>query len=183
VALFFKNYFHKIHKSGYVKYMETLSLDSIDLELLAALQQDATPTNQQLAALLGISPPTCLRRVRRLREAGLIARQVAILDPEVLAAALGHGLHAVGEVLLDRQTAEAQDAFEARAVAEPCVAQCWRMASGADFVLVLQVRDMPHYLQLAARLFTQDANVRNVKLHFATRRAKIETKLPLAQAQ
>ena len=118
-----------------------------------------------------------------MREARLIARQVAILDPEVLAAALGHGLHAIGEVLLDRQTAEAQDAFEARAVAEPCVAQCWRMASGADFVLVLQVRDMPHYLQLAARLFTQDANVRNVKLHFATRRAKFETKLPLAQAQ
>ena len=85
--------------------------------------------------------------------------------------------------LLDRQTAEAQDAFEARAVAEPCVAQCWRMASGADFVLVLQVRDMPHYLQLAARLFTQAAKVRNVNLHFATRRAKFETKLPLAQAQ
>ena len=80
--------------------METLSLDSIDLELLAALQQDATPTNQQLAALLGISPPTCLRRVRRLREAGLIARQVAILDPEVLAAALGHGLH--GNQLIQR---------------------------------------------------------------------------------
>ena len=59
------------------------SLDSIDLKLLTALQQDATPTNQQLAAQLGISPPTCLRRVRRLREAGLIACQVAILQPEV----------------------------------------------------------------------------------------------------
>lgn len=166
-----------------MKFMENLLLDKVDKKLLAALQEDATPTNQQLAAQLGISPPTCLRRVRRLWEAGLIARQVAILQPEVLAAALGHGLHAIGEVLLDRQTAEAQDAFEARAVAEPCVAQCWRMASGPDFVLVLQVRDMPHYLELAARLFTQDANVRNVKLHFATRRAKFETKLPLAQAQ
>ncbi len=163
--------------------MEFFDLDGTDIALLDRLQADATPTNQELAAAVGISPPTCLRRVRRLRESGLIAAQVALLQPDVLANALGHGLHAIGEVLLDRQTAEAQDAFELRAVAEPCVAQCWRMASGADFVLVLQVRDMPHYLELAARLFTQDANVRNVKIHFATRRAKFDTKLPLGQAQ
>ena len=162
--------------------MEFISLDSIDISLLQRLQDDASPTNQELAAAVGISPPTCLRRVRRMREAGLIARQVALLQPDILARALGHGLHAIAEVLLDRQSAEAQDAFEARAVAEPCVAQCWRMASGADFVLVLQVHDMPHYLTLAARLFTQDANVRNVKLHFATKCAKFETKLPLEQA-
>lgn len=163
--------------------MESIFLDPTDIALLQRLQDDASPTNQELAAAVGISPPTCLRRVRRMRELGLIERQVALLQPDVLATALGHGLHAIAEILLDRQTTEAQDAFEARAVAEPCVAQCWRMASGADFMLVLQVRDMPHYLELAARLFTQDANVRNVKLHFATRRAKFETKLPLSQVQ
>ena len=72
-----------------------------------------------------------------------------------------------------------EENLEKIAVAETCVAQCWRMASGADFVLVLQVRDMPHYLELAARLFTQDANVRNVRAFFATQRAKFETKLPV----
>ncbi len=158
-------------------------MDAVDLQLLARLQQDATPTNQALAAEVSISAPTCLRRVRRLWEAGLIERQVAILQPDVLARALGHGLHAIAEVLLDRQHSEAQDAFEARAVDEPCVQQCWRMASGADFCLVLQVQDMPHYQALAARLFTQDANVRNVRLHFATKRAKFDTALPLAPAQ
>ncbi len=160
-----------------------MALDAIDLQLLDLLQRDAGQSNQQLAEQVHVSPPTCLRRVRRLHEAGLIARQVAILDADRLALALGHGLHALAEVLLDRQHQEAQDAFEARAVAEPCVQQCWRMASGADFMLVLQVRDMPHYLALAARLFTQDANVRNTKLHFATRRAKFETKVDLAHYQ
>lgn len=163
-------------------HTESLLLDATDLALLEQLQTDATPTNQALAARLGISPPTCLRRVRRLHAAGLIERQVAILQPERLAQLLGQGLHALAEVLLDRQNQDAQDAFEARAVAEPCVQQCWRMASGFDFMLVLQVRDMPHYLALAARLFTQDANVRNVKLHFATRRAKFETKVLLAHS-
>ena len=55
------------------------------------------------------------------------------------------------------------------------------MAPGPDFVLVLRVRDMPHYQQLAERLFTQDANVRNVRVFFATRRAKFQTQVPLAR--
>lgn len=160
--------------------MEVFNLDAVDLQLLSQLQRDATPTNQALAAAAGISPPTCLRRIRRLREAGLIERQVALLQPDLLAGAFGHGLHAIAEVLLDQQHNDAKNAFEARAVAEACVQQCWCMASGTDFVLVLQVQDMPHYLALAARLFTQDANVRNVRVHFATRRAKFETTLPLA---
>jgi len=75
--------------------MEYFDLDSVDLALLDQLQTDATPTNQALAARLGISPPTCLRRVRRLHEARLIARQVAILDADRLALSLGHGLHAL----------------------------------------------------------------------------------------
>ena len=159
--------------------MEDINLDDTDLALLEALQTDATPTNQALAERLGLSPPTCLRRVRRLHQAGLIERQVAILQPDLLAEQLGHGLHAWAEVQLDRQNAQTQDAFEARAVAEPCVQQCWRMASGADFILLLQVRDMPHYMAVAARLFTHDANVRNVKMHVASRRSKFETKVAL----
>lgn len=163
--------------------MEDFDIDATDLRLLELLQDDAAQSNQALAERAHLSPPTCLRRVKRLRERGLIAREVALLDADRLAPLLGHGLTALVEVSLERQGAEALDAFEARAVAEPCVQQCWRMASGADFMLVLQVRDMPHYLELAARLFTQDANVRNTKLHFATRRAKFETKVDLAHYQ
>ena len=102
-----------------------------------------------------------------------------LVQPERLAQALGHGLQAIVEVTLDRQGAELLDAFEARAVAEAQVLQCWRVAPGPDFVLVTHTRDMPGYLQLAQRLFTQDANVRNVKAFFALKRAKLDTALPL----
>ena len=57
--------------------------------------------------------------------------------------------------------------------------QCWRVAPGPDFILVLRVRDMPAYQALAERLFTQDANVRNVRTFFSTQRAKFVTELPL----
>jgi len=155
-------------------------LDATDLHLLDLLQRDAAQSNQSLAERAGISPATCLRRVRRLHESGLIERQVALLSHDALAAVQGHGLTAIVEVSLDRQGAEYLAAFEARAVEEDMVQQCWRVSPGPDFILVVHVPDMPAYLLLAQRLFTQDANVRNVKAYFATHRAKFDTKLPLA---
>jgi Lrp/AsnC family leucine-responsive transcriptional regulator len=167
--------FNSIHHLS----MEHLSLDAIDLRLLDGLQRDASRTNQQLAADLHISPPTCLRRVQRLRGAGLIEREVALLSPERLAQVIGHGLQAVIEVSLDRQDADALDAFEARTVADDAVQQCWRVSPGPDFVLIVAVRDMPDYQALAQRLFTTDTNVRNVKAFFGLKRAKFEPRLPL----
>ena len=97
-----------------IKNMEQITLDATDLLLLQQLQKDASLSNQALAERVHTSPPTCLRRVKRLRDAGLIERQVAILNPERLAATLGHGLSAIVEITLDRQDAAALDGFEAR---------------------------------------------------------------------
>lgn len=157
----------------------TLALDDTDLALLRLLQDDASVSNQALADALGLSPATCHRRVRRLKDEGVIEKQVAILSPQKLADALGWGLTAMVEITLDTQTQEALDTFEARAVAEPEVQQCWRVSPGPDFVLVAQLRDMPAYQELARRLFTQDSLVRNVRAFFAVKRAKFGTQWPL----
>lgn len=155
-----------------------LALDLTDLHLLDLLQRDAGQSNVQMAAQLHISPPTCLRRVRRLHDLGLIERQVAIVRPEVLAPLVGHGLQALAEVTLERQNAEALDAFEKLAVAHDGVQQCWRVSPGPDFMLVIACRDMPAYLALSQQLFTAQSNVRNVKTFFATKRAKFSPHLP-----
>jgi DNA-binding Lrp family transcriptional regulator len=149
--------------------------DAIDLRLLDALQADASLSNQDLAARVAVSPATCLRRVKRLADAGVIERRVAILSPEKL----GAGLSAILEITLDRQGAEHLDAFEARAVQETAVQQCWRVSPGPDFVLVVQVADMPAYHALTQRLLTQDANVRNIKAFFSVKRAKFDTRIGL----
>ena len=162
-----------------IDQFSTSSIDSADLRLLAQLQADASLTNQELADRCGMSPATALRRVRRLVEQGVIERRVAILSP----ARLGAGLTAIAEVALDRQGAEHLAAFEARAVQDDAVLQCYRVASGPDFVLVLQVADMPAYHALVQRLFTHDANVRNVKAFFSVHRAKFETRLALPSGQ
>jgi Lrp/AsnC family leucine-responsive transcriptional regulator len=159
---------------------QVITLDAADLRILDQLQRDAALSNQALAEVAHVSPPTCLRRVKRLQESGLIERQIAVLSLEKMAATLGHGLSAITEITLDRQGAEELAAFEARAVLDEAVQQCYRVSPGPDFVLVLHVRDMPAYLALAQRLFTSDANVRNVKAFFSVKRAKFEPKLPLA---
>jgi DNA-binding Lrp family transcriptional regulator len=153
---------------------DSISLDTLDWRLLELLQADASLTNHALAEAAHVSPATALRRVKRLRELGVIERYTTLLTPRFA----GRGLSAVCEVTLDRQSAEALDAFEARAVAEGAVQQCWRVSPGPDFVLVTWAPDMPAFHALTQRLFTEDANVRNVKTYFALKRAKFEPRVP-----
>ena len=162
-----------------MEIIDAISLDATDLALLNLLQQDASRSNLELARVAHVSPPTCLRRVKRLQTAGLIERQVAILSPDRLAPVLGHGLEAIVEVTLDRQGAEHLEAFEHRVVTDEAVQQCYRVSPGPDFILHVRAADMPAYLALQQRLFTTDANVRNVKAFFSVKRAKFAPRLPL----
>jgi len=155
--------------------IDSIALDNLDLRLLNSLQADASLTNQALAETVHVSPATCLRRVKRLVEAGIVERRVALLSPEKL----GHGLSAFIEVTLDRQSAEALVAFEARAIEEAAVQQCHRVSPGPDFMLLVQLADMAAYHALVQRLFTADANVRNVKSFFSIHRAKLDTRITL----
>ncbi len=159
--------------------MNEIAMDAMDLQILAQLQRDASLSNQDLAEAVHTSAPTCLRRIKRMRDAGLIERQIAILNPERLAKSLGHGLCVIVEITLERQGAEELARFEARVLQDAAVQQCYQVSPGPDFVLVVHARDMPSYQALVQRLFTTDANVRNVKAFFSVKRGKFGAELPL----
>ncbi len=161
--------------------MNPLHLDPTDLLLLRQLQKNAALSNQALAELVHISPPTCLRRVKRLQETGLIEREIAILSVDTLAKVAGHGLSVVVEITLDRQDQHALEAFEKKVLPEDAVQQCYRVSPGPDFVLIVHAANMPDYLALTQRLFTTDANVRNVKSFFSLKRSKFGAALPLPE--
>ena len=152
-------------------------LDEIDRRLLNIMQTDASINNNALADMVHVSPPTCLRRVKRLREAGVIERQIAILSIE----ATGASLTGIVEITLDHQAAEHMSAFEARVAGEAAILQCYRVSPGPDFILILQVADMPAYHALAHRLFAAEANVRNVRTFFSTHRSKFETRIAFTE--
>jgi Lrp/AsnC family leucine-responsive transcriptional regulator len=148
-------------------------MDDVDRRILNLWQIDASHTNAQLAELVHVSPPTCLRRVKQLTENGVIERQVAIVD----AHKVGARLTAIVEITLDVQAADRMEQFERVVAGEAAVLQCYRVSPGPDFVLVVQVADMPAYHALAHRLFTTHSNVRNVKAYFSTFRSKFETRI------
>ncbi len=148
-------------------------MDEIDRRILNVLQVDASQTNSELALAVHVSPPTCLRRVKQLTESGVIQRQVAIVAPEKV----GPSLTVIVEISLDVQAAERMAEFEGHVAGEDAVLQCYRVAPGPDFVLIVQVADMPAYHALAHRLFATQTNVRNVKAYFSTFRSKFETRI------
>lgn len=150
-----------------------VTLDELDLRILAVLQEDASLRNQALALRVHASPPTCLRRVRRLREAGVIQGVAALLAPEKV----GRALTAIVEVTLDVQTSERLEAFERRMADDAAILQCYRVSGGPDFVVIILAADMPAYYDIVRRVFTADANVRNVRTFFSVHRSKFDVRV------
>jgi DNA-binding Lrp family transcriptional regulator len=99
-------------------------MDEIDKKILTQLQDNCALTNHELATLVHVSPATCMRRVKKLVQNGVIECQIAILSPEKL----GAGLTAIVEISLDRQSAEALEDFERRVLNEPALQQCYRVS-------------------------------------------------------
>jgi DNA-binding Lrp family transcriptional regulator len=126
--------------------------DAIDRRILAELQADGRMTNVELASRVGISAPPCLRRVRRLEEAGLIRGYYADTDPQKL----GWEVTFFAIVGLDSQKESVLAEFEKMVGAWPEVRECHMIRGGGDFLLRLVARDTAHENQLTQRLTGAD---------------------------
>ncbi|MFM8737903.1 MAG: Lrp/AsnC family transcriptional regulator [Betaproteobacteria bacterium] len=155
-----------------------IALDDLDHRILHVLQDQADRSNLEIARLIGLSPAATLRRIKRLKDQGVIERVVAVLNPQ----AVGAGLLAVVEVSLERQGEHALQAFAALACKQAEVQQCYQVSPGPDFVLIAQVPDMPAYHAFSQRLLTEDANVRHVKAYFSVKRHAFKAGLNLMAA-
>jgi DNA-binding Lrp family transcriptional regulator len=127
---------------------EPISLDDIDRRILAELQEDGRMTNVELARRAGISPPPCLRRVRRLEEAGYIQGYHAQTDGQKL----GWQIAFFVIVGLESQKQTILNEFETLVAGWPEVRECHMIRGGGDFMLKLVARDAAHENQLTARL-------------------------------
>jgi len=149
------------------------TLDKVDRRLLNLLQQDNQLTTRELADALHISQPTCLRRIRDLREAGIITANVAMVDPF----ALGYGMLAFLEVSLDNQSDEHMQEFERCMQRESEVMQCYFVSGDYDYFLVVHVVDMDAYYQFVRRAISGSGNVRHFQSRFPMKRAKFDTRV------
>lgn len=144
-------------------------LDACDRAILAALQADARAPLETVSDAIGVSTATVQRRVKRLRETGVIQREAAIINPD----ALGWRMTFLVLVEMERERIDVLDAFKRRMRAEPQVQQCYYITGEADFALICFAQDMSDYEALTRRLFFDDANVRRFKTSVAMGRIKV----------
>ncbi|WP_025030140.1 Lrp/AsnC family transcriptional regulator [Nitratireductor aquibiodomus] len=150
-------------------------MDRIDRKLLNLLQRDASRTNAALADEVGLSASSCLRRVRRLRQSGVIDRIAAILNP----AKTGRTLKAVVTVELRLHGEPNTRQFLDLAAREEAVAQAYAVTGEVDAVLILRLRDMEEYDALCNRLFQERMNVARYWTMMVIRTGKDDTMVPL----
>lgn len=149
------------------------TLDKVDRKLLNLLQKDNQTPTRTLADKVHISQPTCLRRVRNLRELGIISADVAMVNPF----ALGYGMLAFLEVSLSNQSDEYMQEFEARMAKETEVMQCYFVSGDYDYFLAVHVIDMEAYYQFVRRAISGSGNVRHFQSRFPMKRAKFATRI------
>lgn len=149
------------------------TLDRIDRKLLNFLQADNQVSTKILAEKLHLSQPTCLRRIRDLRDAGVISANVSMVDPF----SLGYGMLAFLEVSLINQADELMKEFEARMNKEPEVMQCYFVSGEYDYFLAVHVFDMDAYYQFVRRAISGSGNVRHFQSRFPMKRAKFTTRI------
>lgn len=146
-------------------------LDKVDRKLLNLLQKDNQTPTSVLADKVHVSQPTCLRRLRELRQSGVIRANVALVDPF----ALGYGMMAFLEVSLANQSDAHMQEFEARMNKEAEVLQCYFVSGDYDYFLVVHTVDMDAYYKFVRRAISASANVRHFQSRFPMKRVKFST--------
>ena len=151
-----------------------VQLDTIDWAILGVLQTDAALPVHEVGERVGLSSNACWRRIKRLEDSGVIARRVALLDPEKL----GLATTVFVAVRTQRHDPAWLDAFS-RGVAEiDEISECHRMAGEVDYLLKIVVRDIAHYDRIYRKLIARVPDLADVSSSFSMEKLKATTALP-----
>jgi Lrp/AsnC family transcriptional regulator, leucine-responsive regulatory protein len=156
---------------------DAVDLDDFDRRILALFQLDTRRSAESLGAAVGLSAAAVQRRLKRLREQGVIEAEVARLSPS----ALGAAVTLIVAVDIERETAAELDAFKRRMLACVEVQQCYYVTGAADFILVVLTPDMDSYQRFTERALLSDGNVRSFTTHVALERVKTGVTVPIAE--
>lgn len=155
--------------------MPRIKLDSIDQNILTALQENARLSNVDLARKVGLSPSPCLRRVRALEESGVIRRYATLVDQ----AAVGLPMSVFVSVSLERQIETGLETFEATIKDRSEVMECYLMTGTSDYLLRIVVADLAAYEIFLKDHLTRIQGVRSIESSFALKQVAYRTALPL----
>ncbi|MGF7158761.1 Lrp/AsnC family leucine-responsive transcriptional regulator [Rhodoligotrophos appendicifer] len=151
------------------------SINRADVALLNALQRDNRLTSEAMAEIAGLSPTACQRRVKRLREEGIIEGDVSIVSPD----AVGRPISMIVAVSLERERADIIDRFK-RAIREtPEVMTGYYVTGDSDFILIISAKDMAGYEAFTRRFFYENPDIKGFKTLVVMDRVKAGFALPI----
>ncbi len=152
-----------------------MTLDTLDLRILAELQQDGSLTNVELARRVHLSPSPCLARVKALEAAGVIERYVALAN----AKALGLGLNVFINISLKEQSKDKLAAFEQRIAEHDEVMECYLMTGDSDYLIRVAVPDIAALEKFILEQLTPIPGIEKIRSSFALKQVRYKTALPL----
>ena len=150
-------------------------LDPTDRKILALLQRDGRVSIADLAQQVGLSPSPCLRRVRLLERAGIIARYVAMVDQQ----AVGLPISVFVSIKLESQREEALTKFGKSIERWPEVLECYLMTGPRDYLLRVVVADLAAYERFLKQKLTRLAGIASIESSFALEQVKYTNSLPV----
>ncbi len=156
--------------------MHNLKIDKTDARILAELQKDARTSHQELSAAVHLSAPQCFRRVRKLEEAGVISRYVALLDPRSI------GLSVTAFVSVTLKSAQTKDLAKFRTVVAtiPEILECHTVTGEADFLLKVVSSDLTAFSRFLLERLVEHFEVVSTKSEVSLEQIKHTTVLPLS---
>lgn len=150
-------------------------MDSFDRQILRALQANSRISSEVLGAEIGLSPSACQRRIKKLRQQGVIKKEVALLD----ASHLPGFITTLVDITLERGGEKALDEFIQALEAEPQVQQFYYVAGEVDFVVIVVTQDMKAYDQLSRRLFMSNGNIKKFSTKVVIQPGNVGLELPI----
>ncbi|OUR79129.1 ArsR family transcriptional regulator [Alphaproteobacteria bacterium 46_93_T64] len=150
-------------------------MDEFDLKLLTLVQKNSRLTAEQLSEKVGLSPTTCQKRLKKMRDTGVIAEEIAVLNRELI----GRSLTMIVEVTLERERPEFLDQFKETMLNTPEVMQCYYVTGNADFILILTARDMKDYEDFTRRFFFHNSNVKRFHTNVVMDSVKVGLSIPV----
>lgn len=154
-----------------------MQLDKINRKILSILQQDARITNQDLAERVNLSPSSCLNRVRKLEQQGLIGPYLGVVD----LAKLCRSVTVIATVSLKDQSTDAFRAFQQAAQDIPEVVECYIVSGTFDIFLRIVAPDMNRYNEINDRLLDLQPGKVNISSHVVLSTGKPFRGYPLDQ--
>lgn len=158
-----------------MKENTNVALDGFDLAILRILQRDNAVPHRVIGEEVNLSAPSVQRRIRRMEKSGVIAANVALVDP----ARVALPITIIVEVELVSETSEGIDAIKTRFSDTPQIQQCYYVTGEVDFVLVMLVASMSEYEELTRSLFFENEIVRKFRTFVSMDRVKASMELPL----